>query len=51
MHFSFTKSIYLGFYKKDEYLVGYSDQGEKDDVLFDVTNRVYVYGYLGSRGK
>lgn len=41
----------LGFLKQDEYLVGYSDEGEKDDVLFDVTNRVYVYGYLGKRRK
>lgn len=39
----------LGFKKKDEYLVGYSEEGEKDDVVFEVTNRVYVYGYLGER--
>ena len=41
----------LGFKREDEYSVGYSDQGEKNDVIFDVTNRVYVYGYLGSRDK
>lgn len=39
----------LGFKKQDEYLVGYSEEGEKDDVVFDITNRVYVYGYLGKR--
>lgn len=41
----------LGFNKRDEYLVGYSEEGEKDDVIFDVTNRVYVYGYIGDRNK
>lgn len=39
----------LGFEKQDEYLVGYSEEGEKNDVVFEVTNRVYVYGYLGKR--
>lgn len=39
----------LGFDKVDEYLVGYSEEGEKDDMFFEVTNRVYVYGYLGKR--
>jgi len=39
----------LDFNKVDEYLVGYADEGEKNDVLFEVTNRVYVYGYLGER--
>lgn len=41
----------LNFIKKDEYLIGYSEEGEKDDVLFEVTNRVYVYGYLGERSE
>lgn len=40
---------HLGFKGKDEYLVGYSEEGEKDDVYFEVTNRIYVYGYLGQR--
>lgn len=39
----------LGFKKQDEYLVGYSEEGEKNDVIFEVTNRIYVYGYLGER--
>jgi ubiquinone/menaquinone biosynthesis C-methylase UbiE len=39
----------LDFKQKDEYLIGYSEEGEKNDVLFEVTNRVYVYGYIGER--
>lgn len=39
----------LGFEKRDDYLVGYSEEGEKDDEYLRVTNRVYFYGFLGER--
>lgn len=39
----------LGFAKRDDYLVGYSEEGEKDDQYLKVTNRVYFYGFLGER--
>lgn len=39
----------IHFEMKDEYLVGSSEQGEKNDLVFEVTNRVYIYGYLGER--
>lgn len=41
----------LGFDKKEEYLIGYSEGGEKDDVVFDATDKAYIYGYLGKREK
>lgn len=39
----------LGFIKRDDYLVGYAEEGEKDDPYLKVTNRVYFYGFLGER--
>lgn len=33
----------------DEYLFGSSVEGEKDGTVFEMTNRIYIYGYLGKK--
>lgn len=39
----------LNYSKEDDYLFGSSEEGEKDGVVFEVTNRIYIYGYLGKK--
>jgi len=39
----------LRFNLEDEYLFGSSIEGEKDNMVFEITNRIYIYGYLGQR--
>jgi ubiquinone/menaquinone biosynthesis C-methylase UbiE/DNA-binding transcriptional MerR regulator len=41
----------LNYKKRDDYLFGYSEEGEKDGVVFEVTNRIYIYGYLGNKSE